>query len=144
MARAAGHPVDLGVLEIVDERGLAIDDRRAVALLAVIVVAPGVDLTAVGHGETVKRAHGHVNDLLAAQALDEAGPAHVVVVAVAEAEVVALAPGPDLAVLGQGQGELGAALDLHDAEAVEALDVGGHVAAVAAASAELACGEQGT
>ena len=43
--RAACHLADLGALEALHQRRLAVDGRRAVALLSVVVVAPRVHLT---------------------------------------------------------------------------------------------------
>ena len=45
MRRAACHLADLGALETLHERRLAVDGRRAVALLSVVVIAPRVHLT---------------------------------------------------------------------------------------------------
>ena len=78
-------------------------------------------LPGVGDGEAVERAHGHVDDLLAAEALYHRRLAHVLVGPVAQAEVVALAPRPDEAAPRERQRELRAALDLRDARPVQLL-----------------------
>ena len=126
-----------------DEGRLAVDCRGGVALLPVVVVAPREHLVnndylrtgelqqdvllapphlpGVGDGEAVERAHGHVDDLLAAEALHHRRLAHVLVGPVAQAEVVALAPRPHQAAPGERQRELRAALDLRDARPVQLL-----------------------
>ena len=101
-----------------------VDDGGVVALLAVIVVAPGPHFPFVGDGETMQRSDGHVDDLLAHQAFYQLRQSDVRVGAVSQSEIVALAPRPHLArVTRQGQRELGAAFDLADAQPVQGLDV---------------------
>lgn len=50
--RAAGHARDLLALQALHEGGLPVDGGRAVALLAVVIVAPGVDLSAGNRSST--------------------------------------------------------------------------------------------
>ena len=138
MTRSTCYPVNLRILQIVYQRRLPIHNSCTIPLLTMIVVAPSVHLARVGDCQTVQRTHGYVNHFLATQAFDQGRSANVVIVAVTKAEVVALSPGPDLAVLGQRERELGATLDLHDSEAVQTVDEERAVAAVAAASPEFA------
>ena len=115
-----------------------VDGSAAAALLAVVVVAPGVHVPGVGDGEAVQRAHRHVDYLLPPETLHDGRLPHVLVSAVAEAEVVPLAPGPHRPGLGHGEAELSPALDLDYPHTVQLLHVSGHGAALAAAAAQLA------
>ena len=113
VGRPTGHPVDLPILEAGHQARPLDGIRRAVAQLALVIVAPGEHLPVVGAGHTVQRPGGNGDDLAALQSGHLARSPHVVVRAVAEAMVVALAPGEHGARAGEADGELGAALHLH-------------------------------
>ena len=72
-------------------------------------------LTLVCTSHAVERPRRDGHDPFALQSSDLSRPAHVVVGAVAQPVVVALAPGEHGAASGEGDGELGAALNLDGA-----------------------------
>lgn len=128
MRRTASDSVDFHSLQVVHERGFPVDDGRSVALLPVVVIAPGVNMALVGDAETVQSSDGDVDDFLPVQTLDERRLPHVLVRPVSQSKVIALAPRPHLTEFRQRQRELSAALDHAHAQSVQSFNVVGNVA----------------
>ncbi len=54
VGRAAGHPIDFAILEAGHQARTLDSVGRAVAQLALVIVAPSEDLTVIGAGDTVQ------------------------------------------------------------------------------------------